>query len=177
MDQNETAPEAPATETTAPAEAEAAPWGEDFDPARAWKTIQTQRESEAELKKKLADYQKREKEAEDAKKSEAEKLAEALESAKADAVAARRELAVSRAILKHSLPEGFEEFLTATDPEAIEKQAEKLAEKLAAAKPAVSDPVVPGRPKPNLVPGQGGPDVETVDPDAIAAKVIAAKRY
>ena len=50
--------------------------GEVFDPERAMKTIQAQRESENELKEALAVYKAAEQAEEDAKKSAAEKLVE-----------------------------------------------------------------------------------------------------
>ena len=152
---------------------QAPPWGDDFDPARAWQTIQAQRAAESELKKELAEFRRAKKEAEDAKKSEAEKLSESLEEARREAAAARRELAVSRAALKHGLSDDLLEFLTGADEESIEAQAAKLAERFGN---KGSEPVQ-GRPKPRLTPGQGAPDEDVVDPAAIAARVVAAKRY
>lgn len=182
-DEATTAPAAPVVEGASadpetPTTEQAPPWGENFDPARAWSTIQAQRAAEAELKKELASFRQAQKEKEDAEKSEAQKLAEAIEAAKKDAAEARRELLVSRAAVKHSIPADYLEFLTGATAEAVEAQAVKLAAMLAG-KPTAEPPApeVPGKPKPALVPGQGGDEAPGgIDPEALA-KSIRARRY
>ena len=70
----EQAPEVPEPKPETP------PWGDDFDPARAWKTIQSLRAREKEL----APLAQQAKEQEDAQKSEAERLREERDALKAE---------------------------------------------------------------------------------------------
>lgn len=160
----------------APGGEQAPPWGDDFDPSRAWQTITRQREEEKALRARLSEFEKAQKAREDAEKSESERMSEALETARREAAEARREVLVSRAAVKHSLPEKVLAFITGTTAEEVEEQAATLAEMLGAGvKPPAAE--VPGKPRPALKPGQGGGDGPAeIDPDAVAER-IRSRRF
>lgn len=167
---------APATPDPAePTTGEAPPWGEDFDPARAWKTIQALRESEKTLKGSLTAYEKAQKEREDAEKTEAQKAAERAAAAEEKAAAATRELLVTKAGLKHSIPEDLLDLIGGTTAEEIEERAARLAERLKAANPS---PTPPARPEPRLTPGSDptAADGGEFDPEALAARIRRGQR-
>lgn len=65
------------------------PWGDDFDPARAWQTIQNQRRIETELKAKVSEYERE-------KLTEQEKAEADLAAAKTAAEAAKQEVLDAR---------------------------------------------------------------------------------
>lgn len=167
------ATEAPATEapsTGDPQESETPPWGDDFDPARAWKTIQTLRESEKELKRLKAEQERAEKEREDAEKTEIERLSEERDRLKAELAARDREALVAKVAKDHGIPEDLVEFLTADTEEALVAQAERLGSKV---KTAPADDL-PGKPKPRLTPGTGSDDgVPSETPEEIAKRIRA----
>lgn len=83
--------------------------------------------------KENADAAKRLKELEDRDKSEAQKLADALEAEKAKGSTASAEAARLRAAIKHGLSEEDLDLLGSGTPEEIERRAEGLAQRLAAA--------------------------------------------
>lgn len=151
------------------------PWGDDFDPARAWETITRQREAEKELKDKLAAYEKAEQERADAEKTELEKLQARLEKAEADVKAAQR----AAVLAKSGLPEELHGFITGDTEEAIADQVAKLTAALGAsdkggdkeAKPSEEEQKPSGRPQAALTPGHGGEEA-TFDADAIVAAVL-----
>lgn len=154
----------PAAPDAAPA---APPWGEDFDPARAWSTITAQREAEKALRGELDAFRKAQKDAEDAKKSEATKLAERMAEQTAERDKVLRELWTMRAAVRFGIPDDLAEFLTGDSEEVVQERAKRLAEKIKSTAP----PAVPsGRPKPRLAPGEAASVAEEFDPVAIANK-------
>ena len=105
------------------------PWGDDFDPERAWNTIQALRASEQELK--------REKQARDR-----ERMSE-LERLKADnedlrRANAERELEVNRQrlVAAKGLPADAADFLHGQTPEELERSADSLKRMIGAGQPA-----------------------------------------
>lgn len=157
---------APAVDPAPPVE-EPAPWGDDFDPAKAWKTIQTQRASEKALAEKVKAFEKAEQEKADAEKTEAERAIARAEKAEADLAAARREALLARVAKKHGIEDDLLDFLTGADEETLETQATRLA----SLKPSTTPP--PGRPTPRLTPGDAAnpSDEPDFDPAAIAARI------
>jgi hypothetical protein len=168
---------AAAAETEEP-KTEAPPWGEDFDPERAWKTIQNLREIEREHKKMLADRDREAEERAEAEKSELQKAQEAAEKARSEALEARRELWTTRALKGAGLPEDLSRFLTGTTEEEIGEQAEALAAHLKKEDKEEPAPKVPSKPRPALKPGEGGSEGKPAfDPEALAKKVAASPTY
>lgn len=177
-------PDAPATDatdaTTAPEAPKAdekatPPWGNDFDPQRAWDTITRQRDSEKALKDRIAAFERAEQERADANKSELDKAIARAERAEQEAKAKARALALSRT----GLSEDAYQFITAEDDEGIAKQAAALMA-LAGKKDDAQDTdgdtpaLTTNRPKPGLKPGHGG-DVST--PFDAAAIATAARQH
>src|SRR5690606_41364792 len=73
---------------------------------------------------------------------------------------------IASALREHGLSEDLSEFVSGGSEEEIKAKVAKLAEKLG------TTPVVPGKPKPKLVPGDGsGAAAPDFDPEAIAAKI------
>lgn len=98
-----------------PPKDETPPWGDDFDPQRAWKTITSLREKEKEaarLAGKVKEY-------EDAQKTEAEKAAERLATAEKTAADSTSEAMRLRVALAKA-PEGIK-------PEQILRAAKRIA--------------------------------------------------
>lgn len=85
---------APATDP--PAKDGTPPWGDDFDPARAWQTVQNQRASEAKLKQELSAERAKTEAFEREKLTESERIAADLAAAKADIATAREQAAAAR---------------------------------------------------------------------------------
>lgn len=163
---------------TKPAESSSTPpWGDDFDAARAWATITSQREAEQALK---------------ARVSELETAAEGLvPKADLDAAIARAETAESdikttkrdAAIAKAGLPEELHAFVTADDEDGIADQIAKLAAALQGSGTADADEGKPSdddadkgtppskRPEAGLTPGHGGEETPAFDLEAIAAEI------
>jgi hypothetical protein len=173
---------------TKPAEqkpaAEENPWGEDFDPARAWKLVQNLRSEVSDLKQKNQSFEAERQERENAGKSEVEKLQEKLSAAEKDASEARRALNLQKVFRKFPELEGFEDLLTGDSEEEITAKAERLA---AIGKPKEgeqdgekdgenggenaenADLGLPGRPQADLKPGHSdGDSTAPFDPVAIA---------
>ena len=155
------------------------PWGDDFDAEKAWNLIQGLRADKTALQTKVSEIETERdtlataaQAAEDAKKSDEQKLADRLADAEKAANEAKRELAITRVRAKHSIPDEYADFLTGATEEELQAQAEKLA---ALGKPPApaEDPTpsaddLPGKPKPNLTPGHGGEEEAPFDPVAIA---------
>lgn len=180
MSTDQTTAEAPApapaitTDPAATTTTEAPPWGDDFDPARAWKTIQSLRETEKTLKGSLSAFEKAQKAQEDAEKTEAQKAAERADAAEEKAAKAERELLVTKAGLKYSIPEDLLDLIGGTSAEEIEERAARLADRLKAAPAA---PAAPSRPEPRLTPGSNPAETaEEWDPEAVAARIRASQR-
>lgn len=173
-------PSTPAAE--APKTPEAAPWGDDFDAARAWKLVQNLRTEKDELKLDRDRIKSALQASETSTASESEKIAAAETRAKE----AEKALYLERIYRQH--PEldndDLRDFLTGDTEDEITAKAERLA-RLSKAPEADGDPVtppagtdapapgsgapeVPGKPTPSLVPGHGGDETPTFDPVAIA---------
>lgn len=156
-------PKEAVTETTPP-------WGDDFDPARAWETIQRQRAAEADLKAKLSAFEKAEQEKADAEKTELERLRDQLNAATAEKTA----LARTAQLNELGLDKTLHDFVTGETPEAIAEQVATLKAALGNGKPAEEDPAPAStttRPQPQLTPGQGGDDKSVPDLDALVASL------
>lgn len=167
-------PESTAPETTEKPEGEETPpWGDDFDPARAWKTIQNLREVEKAHKKAEAERERAEKERAEAEKTELQKAEEAVTAARTEALEARRELWTERAARKFEIPDDLLEFLAGDTEEQIQKRAEALAKRIA--KDAPAPPATSTRPKPALKAGDSGGETLSADPDAIAKRARARR--
>ncbi|QOI66918.1 scaffolding protein [Microbacterium phage GardenState] len=171
MTAQNTDPAAPQTDPAKEPTGSTPPWGDDFDPARAWDTIQKQREAEKELKAKLDAFEKAEQERSDAEKTELEKLQARLEKAEADLKAKAREALLA----KSGLPEDLHDLVTADTDEGIAAQVAKLQTALGGQKNDGNDPapeVKPSsRPQAALTPGHGGEPTPETDLDAIVAAV------
>ncbi|AWY04842.1 scaffolding protein [Microbacterium phage Floof] len=158
------APAEPSKETPA---AETPPWGDDFDPARAWETIQRQRASETDLKTKLSAYEKAEQEKADAELTELEKLRKDFAALAAEKTA----LARTTQLNELGLDKALHGFITGETPEDIAKQVTALKAALGTPDPAADPAPVTTRPQPKLTPGQGGDDKSTPDLDALVASL------
>lgn len=172
------------TQTPA-AEAEKAPWGDNFDAERAWKLVQNLRAEVAVIKadrdtvKGERDSLKSKSQAlEDEGKTELQKLQDRAEAAEKAAKEAARELNLQKVLRKHPELEDFADLLTGETEEELAAKAERLA---AIGKPKdggdgentdgeqePETPELPTKPTPNLTPGHGGDDSTTFDPTAIA---------
>ena len=134
---------APVVETQPPAEQVVTPppWGsdEEFDPQKAWELIQNLRAQKNDPKaaKELADLRKFRADAENANRTETERLE--LRAATAEQVAAEKdaELARTKAALKYHLSEEDAAALDGLPVDRIEAVAERLSSKPPA--PAVPD--------------------------------------
>lgn len=150
----------------APAKPDAStpPWGDDFDPARAWATITRQREAEQGLKARIAELE-----------TAAEGLVPKaeLDAALTRADAAETTLKTSKraaALAKADLPEELHAFVTAEDDDGMAEQIAKLA---AAVKPGASaaSAVTAARPSAELTPGHGGDEAPSFNADALASSI------
>lgn len=112
---------------------ETPPWGEDFDPARAWHTIQSLREREKELSRqpRLSDEQQRQlteyNQLVEASKSEAQRQQEALTAAQRAAETARSEADRYRAAATYGITADHFDLLGSGSYEEIAARAEKLS--------------------------------------------------
>jgi hypothetical protein len=158
------------------------PWGEDFDPARAWQTITNLRSIEKQHEATIASITTERDallaakvQAEDAQKAAEQQHADALTKAEQIAKDAQRGLWIERARREHDLDEDLLDFLTGDTEEELLAKAERLAGR---GKPKkTEDP----EPEPNAAaskstepalspaPGHGGEPSEAVDHAAIAA--------
>jgi len=156
------------------------PWGEDFDAGKAWSLVENLRSDKTSLQTRLTALETAAQEAENAKKTDAEKLTDRATKAEKDLEAAQRAVYIERALRKHSIPDDLAEFLTGDTEDEIEKKAERLA---GIGKPADSDDTeqkpevdASGKPKPALRPGHGSDDAAPFDAAAIA-KEIRGRRF
>ncbi|WDS51642.1 scaffolding protein [Microbacterium phage Barnstormer] len=166
---SDTAPNTDAPTTDESKETPEHPWGDDFDPARAWKALTSAREAEKELKAKLSKFEQAEQERADAEKTELEKLQARLEKAEQ----AAKDAARNAVLAKSGLPEELHAFVTGETDEAIAEQITKLTAALGASgkgdEDKADDPApTTSRPQSALTPGHGG-DEATFDADAIVA--------
>lgn len=179
----------PTTDAPKPEEKnEPAPWGDDFDAARAWTLVQNLRTENAALKTENGTLKSERQEREDGEKTELQKLQEALATAEKNAADATRTASVARVLRKFPDLADFEDLLVGDTEEEIAAKAERLA---AIGKPKddakdgggdenkdedEGKPVLPGRPAPALTPGHGGDNSPApFDPEAIAKAALATK--
>ena len=159
------------------------PWGDDFDPERAWRTITNLRQESAEAKKARQELAERLQAIDDAKKSDLEKLEEKATTAEQRAAAAeasslRLEVALDNA------PEGMSiaqvrklsKRLSGNTKEELEADAEELFSEFAPAGDDGQRP--PRRPQERLrsgaAPGSSQED-DDLDPDKLAE--LVPRRY
>ena len=165
-------------ETTAPAPQEATeqqqstetpPWGDDFDPARAWHTIQTLREREKELSKQQITPEARQQLEEynrlvEASKSEAQRQQEALAAAQREAETARSEAIRYKVAATHGLNADHFDLLGSGTEEEISARAEKIAALIAAQAQAQQTPTpLQTRPVEQLRPGATPGEAESAE--------------
>lgn len=177
-DEAATTEEAPETAETASTEgqanSDAAPWGDDFDPARAWKTIQEQRAEAKTLRKELSEFKKAQEQAEEAEKTELQKAIDRAEKAEGSVSEARSELWRLRAAAKHGIPEDLLDLLRGESEEDVLGVAERLAKRLTGETKTSPD----SRPRPRLKSGEsGGDEAPAPSPDEIAKRVRERLNY
>lgn len=152
------APSPPSTPPP-PAAEDAPPWGEDFDPARAWKKIQKanaeaaqlrQRVMSPEQEKQLAEYQS----LVEASKTEQQRQMEALEAASRERDQYRNEALRFRVAAEHGITKEDIGLLGMGDEEQLKANAARIAElRAAAAAAGATPPPTPQRPTEQLRPG------------------------
>lgn len=125
------------------------------------KTLAAQKDEIRGLKEKAAELDA----IKDAQKSEAERAADALAEARAEAESARAELLRYRVAAEHGITDAkdIELFLTGTDEERLQEQAKTLAARAASAS-------APRAPKPDPNQGRSG-DLNTSTADQFAGAV------
>lgn len=168
--------DAPATEATAEpsketTDATTPPWGDDFDPARAWKALEAARAAEKAAKAEAAAFKKAEQEKADAEKTELERLRDQLNAATAEKTA----LARTAQLNELGLDKALHGFISGETPEAIAEQVTALKTAMGTGKPAEEDPAPEStttRPQPKLTPGQGGDDKDAADLDALVKSLL-----
>lgn len=158
-----TTPTAPAQEPT-PQAPVAPPWGENFDPQRAWHTIQTLREAEKErdqLRKQVVTPEQQQQLAEyqqlvEASKSEQQRKDEALADAHREIEKTRADAIRYKAAATFGVPQEHFDLLGSGTEEEVSARAEKIRTLLAAqAAAAVTSPTStpPTRPIEQMRPG------------------------
>ena len=165
-------PQEPAQPTEAP------PWGDDFDPARAWHTIQSLREREKELSKQprlSAEQQQQLDEYNrlvEASKTEAQRQQEAIEAAKRQAETATAEMIRYKVAATHGIPADHFDLLGSGSEEEIAARAQKLSALLAAQQQSTTTPPPPQRrPVEQLRPGATPAGAES-EQDVIYAQLF-----
>lgn len=158
----------PAETVETEAEAPTVEVEEEFDKDRALATIKKQREAEKAANDRAKALEAKLKEFEDRDKSEAQKLAEAKDTAVQEAAAAKTELIRLRVAMKYGLAEDDLDLLGTGTDEEIEKRAKRLAELTKVEEP--EDPK--RRPRERLRPGAAPTsDPEPNDPASLAGQV------
>lgn len=175
---SETTAEQPAQtevqQTAAPAQDPATPpWGDDFDPTRAWGTITNLREREKELaknqltpeqRKHLDEYQR----LVEASQSDQERQERAIAEATRTAEAAQADALRYKVALQHGLTEQDFDLLGSGTEDEIAARAKRVAELNAAAQAAASaQPAVPATPTPGQRP------VEQLRPGATPSAAVS----
>ncbi|SEJ45169.1 hypothetical protein [Demequina mangrovi] len=160
-----------------------APWGEDFDPARAWTLVQNLRAERDAAR----DEAKQATGALTAARDEAKHATEALATAKASQADAERALWRESALRRHPLPEGLDAaaeadalaFLSGDSAEDVERKAATLAALRGASEVPAPGSDLRTRPEPRLagVPGHSSGDADPAPTDlgALAAKISAER--
>lgn len=173
----EPTPATPATPEVPAAPVDAPPWGEDFDPAKAWNLVQNLRADKEKLAQRpaLTDEQKRQlseyNSLVEASKTEAQRQAEAVETAKREAESARAEAIRYKAAATHGISAEHFDLLGSGTEEEITARAAKISALLAAQ--ATTPPVTPPttRPVEHLRPGATPGDAESED-DVLYAQLF-----
>lgn len=177
-------PAAPAQEPTQPQQpTETPPWGDDFDPARAWHTITQLREREKELAKQprlspeqqqqLTEYNR----LVEASKTEQQRQQEALAAAQRAAEQSAADAVRYKAAATHSIPADHFDLLGTGTEEEITARAAKLSALLAAQAAASANPAHPApvrRPVEQLRPGATPSDAKTED-DVVYERLFGAQ--
>jgi FtsZ-binding cell division protein ZapB len=158
------------------------PWGNDFDPERAWKLVTNLRTELAELKTENGTLKTERQARKDDGKDDLTKLQERLQAAEKAAKDSERALYLERVLRKHPALEDFADLLTGENEEEISAKADRLAAigkpkepadgekppaEIGEQKPA-EEAELPGKPEPALTPGHGGAETTPFDPAAIA---------
>lgn len=169
--------------------AQTPPWGEDFDAEKAWRLIQNLRADKDGLTEKVDSLTTELQESQKTAETATEKLT-AAEKARDEAT---HGLSIQKALRAHPDLEGYEEFLTGEDEEAILAKAARLSK--IGAKDDEDDPKpdgekppkgdddddddsdLPGRPNPSLKPGHGGDSPAPFDAEALAREARESGRY
>jgi hypothetical protein len=167
------APAPTETASTEAASTEAPPWGDNFDPSRAWSLIQGLRGDKEKLTGKVSAFEKAAQERADAEKTELQRVMERAE--RAEKAMADREAADKRAAVlnKHGLGADDAAFLAGVSDDDLDARAQQLAARLGVAKSAQdAAEAIPGKPTPRLTAGHESADApEAFDPLALADKV------
>lgn len=166
---SETAPE---QQTPEPSEAQSSnetpPWGDDFDPARAWEKIQKANREAASLRQRVMTPEQQQQLDEynrlvEASKSEAQRQQEAVEQARRDAESARAEAVRYKAAATHGLSAEHFDLLGSGSEEEITARAAKIASLLAATQAAPPSTPPQTRPVEQLRPGATPGEAESPD--------------
>lgn len=166
---DENTPQEPAQEPAAApapdAKTEPPPWGEDFDPARAWKTIQSLRAREKEL----APLAQKAKELEESQKSEQQKITERAEAAERERDALRLEALRLRIAADKGLSPKQAARLRGSTEEEMSADADELLSEFQASGPR--------RPQGDADQGPRGSAPAPTDPTKLADAVVARRGY
>jgi hypothetical protein len=146
--------------------------GEKFDKDRALAKIKKGNSENASLRKRIADFEKAQQEAEDAKKDDLTKAQEASTSLQQQLDASTLENTRLRVALAKGLSEKQAARLVGSTREELEADADDFLADLAPAKKDDPDPVS-GKPREKLPRGGGDPDDQVVetDPAKLAALI------
>lgn len=150
------------------------PWGDDkdFNPDKAWKLIENVRGDVDKLKKERDALAAKVKAAEDATKSEAQKLEERATNAETKAAAAERTLARLEVAFEKGLTPAQAKRLVGDTREELSADADELLDTFKVADDGGGKPAAGTRPKEDLRPGAApGSDAEETDPEKLAASV------
>lgn len=169
--------EQPANTATQQPEETTPPWGDDFNPEKAWDKIQKANREAANLRKRVITSEQQKQLDEytnlvEASKSEAQRKDEAAQAATTERDEARAEATRYRIALRHGITEEDFDLLGSGTEEQIEARATKVAAKNEAAKQAALEAAVqppatpsPRRPAEQLRPG-ASPSPEPVQDDS-----------
>lgn len=153
---SETTPETPQTPQAAPEapvekpakdEGATPPWGDDFDPEKAWDKIQKANREAANLRQRVMTPEQQKQLEEytalvEASKSEAERKDEAAATAQRERDEAKSEATRYKIALRHGIAEDDFDLLGSGTEEQIEARAKKVADKNEAAKQAALEAAV-----------------------------------
>jgi hypothetical protein len=149
--------------------AEAPPWGDDFDPEKAWKLVQNLRADKEKLSSRPALTPQQQQQLDEynrlveASKSEAQRQQEALEAANREAETARAEAIRYRAAATHGLSAEHFDLLGSGTEEEVSARAEKIAALLAAQAGPAPATAPQTRPVEQLRPGATPGEAESAD--------------